>query len=56
MQGQGGSPLGHGVGGGAQHYPADHGRYAPWSYTPVLVDREQVRRVIPLRTPNPTST
>jgi choline dehydrogenase-like flavoprotein len=34
MQGQGGSPLGHGVGGGAQHYSAGYGRYAPWSYTP----------------------
>lgn len=26
--------LGHGVGGGAQHYAADYGRYAPWSYVP----------------------
>ena len=34
MPGQGASPLGHGVGGGAQHYGAAHGRYAPWSYTP----------------------
>ena len=34
MAGQGASPLGHGVGGGAQHYGAHHGRYAPWSYTP----------------------
>jgi gluconate 2-dehydrogenase alpha chain len=24
--------LGHGVGGGAQHYAADYGRYAPWTY------------------------
>lgn len=24
--------FGHGVGGGAQHYSAQYGRYAPWSY------------------------
>ncbi|MGA2664116.1 MAG: hypothetical protein ABSF83_04155 [Nitrososphaerales archaeon] len=24
--------LGHGVGGGAQHYAAEYGRYSPWTY------------------------
>lgn len=34
LPGQGSNPLGHGVGGGAQHYASSYGRYSPFAYTP----------------------